>query len=169
MFWPGQSQVRTASRNSAKLVARAMSISVVGLMARSNPVHLSANVSWMPPATTWAVAVVAPRKYESTIGPCRVSRTSSTSGSSRPRTRIFSLCTVSGSQSSLWNASRRCSSRRSRYRSWVSPPTLVNPHAWCDVWPITTPGENGSATPLASYSGHDRCTSNQIAGTEIDR
>ncbi len=86
-----------------------------------------------------------------------------------PRTAIVSDRTSSGSHAPSNSAAVRSSFSRSRYRSWTSPVTFVNPHAWCSVIPIATPGANGNATPRASYPGARRWISNHAAGCWTNR
>ena len=116
----------------------------------SSPTHRSAYVSVMPPTTT--SGGVEPTMYESRIGPWRVSRTSSTSGSARPARAI----------SSRWKAAAP-TPRRTARRAVLVQPLEVQVHRvaadvrlaprGAGVWPMITPARPAGRRPAPPLRG----------------
>ena len=86
------------------------------------------------------------------IGPWRVMRTFTTTGSSWPATEISSWM-VSISSHSPWYSYWLGFSgfTRSMNRSCTSGPRLVTPQAMWALWPIITPGAPGNEKPAELY------------------
>ena len=136
---------------------------------RSCPVHRSAYGSTAGSAT-YSVSQDAARARVEDRPVAGLAHRRTTRGSASPRTDDR-LRGGSSAVPTRRRTRRRCASsfRRSTYRSWTSPLTFVTPHAWCAVVPSKIPGENGSATPRASYPGASRCSSNHDAGLQREQ